>query len=230
MKFAIHHREVTESTNNDARAGSHGDVFTATEQTAGRGRIGHRWLSRPGDSLTFSVVLSVAGMPPEEAATLPLVAGLAVRRVAGGAIKWPNDVLVDGRKIAGILCERVGDNVICGIGINVNQTSFPPEIADRATSLRLVTGREQSVAGSLDRVLAELSDLYEQWFRGGFAALQPEIARHDALRGSFVRIIQTDSDPEPVEGICDGVMLDGSLSVAGVRIYAGEAHVCATSA
>jgi len=225
MKFTIHHKETTESTNNDARSGSHGDVFTATEQTAGRGRIGHRWLSRPGDNLTFSAVLSVAGIPPEEAATLPLVAGLAVRRVAGGAIKWPNDVLVDGRKVAGILCERVGDNVICGIGLNVNQTSFPPEIAERATSLRLLTGREQSVADVLERVLAELSSLYEEWRRGGFAAVHHELAQHDALRGRFVRIIQTDTDPEPIAGVCDGIASDGSLSVAGVRIYAGEAHV-----
>ena len=155
MEFCIHRKDRTESTNLDARAGVHGDVFTAREQTAGRGRLGHKWYARAGENLTFSVVLSVADLPLEQVMTLPLVVGLAVRRVTGGAVKWPNDVLVDGRKIAGILCERHGDNVICGVGVNVNQTAFEPEIAARATSLKLVRGAPQDLDAVLNALLKE---------------------------------------------------------------------------
>jgi len=223
MTFTLIHRERTESTNLDARAGVPGDVFTAREQTAGRGRLDHRWLARPGENLTFSVVLSAAGVPPEEVMTLPLVVGLAVRRVTGGAVKWPNDVLVDGRKIAGILCERNGDNVICGIGVNVNQTVFPAEIAARATSLRLVRGDAQDLDAVLAALLAELGALYETWRAGGFAAVYAELAAHDALKGAVVSVRQTDGDPAPVEGLCGGIGVDGALLVAGRPVYAGEA-------
>jgi len=223
MTFTLIHRERTESTNLDARAGVPGDVFTAREQTAGRGRLDHRWLARPGENLTFSVVLSAAGVPPEEVMTLPLVVGLAVRRVTGGAVKWPNDVLVDGRKIAGILCERNGDNVICGIGVNVNQTVFPAEIAARATSLRLVRGDAQDLDAVLAALLAELGALYETWRAGGFAAVYAELAAHDALKGAVVSVRQTDGDPAPVEGLCGGIGVDGALLVAGWPVYAGEA-------
>jgi len=155
--------------------------------------------------------------------TLPLVVGLAVRRVTGGAVKWPNDVLVDGRKIAGILCERNGDNVICGIGVNVNQTVFPAEIAARATSLRLVRGDAQDLDAVLAALLAELGALYETWRAGGFAAVYAELAAHDALKGAVVSVRQTDGDPAPVEGLCGGIGVDGALLVAGRPVYAGEA-------
>ncbi len=227
MDFAIHHKRVTASTNADARAGSHGDVFTADEQTAGRGRLDHRWHSRPGENLTFSVVLSVDGMPPDAAATLPLVVGASVRRVAGGDIKWPNDVLVNGRKIAGILCERHGDLVVCGIGLNVNQTVFPDELSGRATSLKAESGRDFQLDDVLCRVLSSLDELYAEWRRGGFAAVHPEIALHDALKGRRISVFQTDSDPVPVEGICGGIRADGTLDVGGKPVYAGEAHVVA---
>lgn len=223
MEFRIFRKETTESTNLDARAGVHGDVFTARAQTAGRGRLDHRWLARPGENLTFSAVLSVADLPPDEVMTLPLVAGLAVRRVTGGAVKWPNDVLVDGRKIAGILCERNGDNVICGIGVNVNQTVFPAEIAARATSLKLVRGDAQDLDAVLAAVLAELGALYETWRAGGFAAVYAELAAHDALKGAVVSVRQTDGDPAPVEGLCGGIRADGALLVAGRPVFAGEA-------
>ena len=217
MAFRIFRKATTESTNLDARAGAHGDVFVARAQTAGRGRLDHRWLARPGENLTFSAVLSVAGLP------LPLVAGLAVRRVTGGAVKWPNDVLVDGRKIAGILCERDGDNVICGIGVNVNETAFPADLAARATSLKLVRGAAQDLDAVLAALLAELGALYETWRAGGFAAVYAELAAHDALKGTAVAVFQTDGDPEPVKGLCGGIRADGALLVAGRPVFAGEA-------
>lgn len=236
MTWRIHHKAVTASTNLDARAGRTGDVFTADEQTAGRGRLDHAWHSAPGENLMFSAVLDVSGLAPDAVATLPLVVGLAVLRALNHepqttnheprfTVKWPNDVLAHGRKIAGILCERTGDAVIAGVGVNVNQTEFPPEIDARATSLARETGRRYVVPEVLDCVLRELDGLVSDWRRGGFAFLAPAFAPVDALKGKYVRVFAVDGDSDPVEGVCGGIMPDGTLDVGGVPVYAGEAHV-----
>ncbi len=234
MKWKIHHKSETVSTNIDARAGRPGDVFTADFQSAGRGRLDHKWLSAPGENLMMSAVLDVADLPPELVATLPLVVGLAVLRALlamlphpGFALKWPNDVLVEGRKIAGILCERHQDAVIAGLGVNVRQRLFAPELADRATSLALLgsAADEPSVTSVRDAVLRELDTLVAAWRQKGFASLLPQLARHDFLKGRTIGVKQTDDDAAPILGLCDGISEDGSLLVAGTRIYAGEAHV-----
>ncbi len=230
MNWRIHHKAATASTNLDAREGVAGDVFTADFQTAGRGRLDHAWLSPPGENLMMSVVLGVADVAIEEAATLPLVVGLAVlgavRAVASveAKLKWPNDVLVDGRKLAGILCERHGDRVIAGIGVNVRQTVFPPEIAARATSFAAL-GAAADVTAARDAVLAALDARLAIWRQGGFRALLPELAAADCLKGRMVSVFQTDADREPLTGFCNGIAPDGSLLVNDTRIYAGEAHL-----
>ena len=251
INWRIHHKAETVSTNLDAREGRHGDVFTADYQTAGRGRLDHKWLSPKGANLMMSVVLSVDGLEPEQVATLPLVVGLAVAKVANGQdarstsgaagdverasrpfarLKWPNDVLVNGKKIAGILCERNGDSVIVGIGVNVGQTEFDKEIADRATSLALVlpalvSGLPSPVLSVRDAILRELDRWYALWRAGGFSAVHPAIAAIDLLRGRTVSVRQADDDSSPVTGVSNGIMDDGSLDVGGVKVYAGEAHV-----
>lgn len=234
MKFLIHHKAVTESTNLDARAGAHGDVFTADEQTAGRGRLDHRWLSPPGTNLMLSTVLDVADLPPEQVVTLPLAVGLAVHACVSHfipdgriALKWPNDVYVSDLKIVGILCERHGDVVIAGVGVNVNQVVFAPEIAARATSLALATGGGVAIqiARVRDVLLERLGTVYEEWRAGGFASLHARYAAVDWLKGRFIAVKQTDDDAAPLEGICDGVQPDGTIQVGGVPVYAGEAHV-----
>lgn len=223
--WRLHHVRETVSTNLDARAGRPGDVYSADFQTAGRGRLDHRWLSAPGENLMMSVVLSVEGLAPDHVATLPLVVGLAVSDAVGGAIKWPNDVLVEGRKLAGILCERIDDRVIAGIGVNVGQCVFPPEIADRATSLARL-GRTADVASVRTAVLTALATRYTVWREGGLAALHSELAARDVLRGRWIAVRQTDNDVEPVQGLCGGICADGTLDVGGTKICAGEAHVC----
>ena len=241
MDWRIRHKAVTESSNKDALGGMPGDVFTAEVQTAGRGRLDHKWLSPPGVNLMMSAVVDIADMPPREVATLPLVAGLSVAECvsaiisshsagslcSGVKLKWPNDILVDGRKICGILCERNGDNVIVGIGVNVNQTVFSPEISNRATSIRLETGMELSVEDVRDAVLSDFAENIEKWRKTGFASLLSRIEGFDCLKGCNVTVRRTDDDSEPASGLCGGIRSDGMLDVAGEAISAGEAHVLA---
>ena len=221
MNWRIHHKATTGSTNKDALGGSHGDVYTADRQTAGRGRLDHKWLSPPGENLMMSAVLSVEGLSP-------LVAN---RKPGGLSLKWPNDVLCGGRKLAGILCERHGDNVIVGIGVNVNQRKFAPEIEKTAVSLVQlgtvpVGGRGTVPVGFVrDRVLEALSGVYGEWKAGGLSPLMDRISAVDWLKGRMVGVLQTDADPEPVSGVCGGIASDGSLLVSDRRIWAGEAHV-----
>lgn len=126
-----------------------GTAVVADEQTAGHGRFGRKWHSRRGDGLYVSVVLRV-GLAPADLPVVTLALGLAaadaIAELAGVEcdLRWPNDVLIGGRKCAGILTELHGDAVVAGIGINVNHAAFPGELAAIATSLRIATGREHS--------------------------------------------------------------------------------------
>ena len=232
MKFNHHHFDCTESTNLLAGSGEPGDVFVASEQTAGRGRLDHKWHSRPGENLLMSVVLDVAGISPAEVATFPLLAGLAVIKTinhlsptptlnSNYLLKWPNDIYISSRKVCGILCERHGDRIVVGIGLNVRQCEFPEELKEKATSLRL-SGIDVSVEAVQNQVLASLAEVYDAWHRGGFAALYPEFAEIDFLKGREVTVMRTDDDASPVRGICGGIASDGSLLVGTELIYAGE--------
>jgi BirA family biotin operon repressor/biotin-[acetyl-CoA-carboxylase] ligase len=152
-------RVVTEtgSTNADllavAREGAReGVVLVAEAQTGGRGRMGRRWTSPPRAGLTFSVLLRPYGVPAALLGWVPLLTGAAVasavQAVAAVApqLKWPNDVLVGGRKLCGILAERSGSAVVVGIGINVTQSQA--ELPEGATSLRLETAAAGGAAGA----------------------------------------------------------------------------------
>lgn len=228
IDFKIHHKKETVSTNLDARVGSHGDVFTADFQSAGRGRLDHKWESKAGENLMMSVVLSVEGLEPEKVATLPIVIGLAATKALYPAakLKWPNDVLVGGKKLAGILCERHGDNVIVGIGVNVKAEKFSSEIANRATSLNLLSGERIDIGSVRDKLLKSFAAHYEAWLDSGFnAAFLKELGEVDYLKGKTISIRQTDDDLTPLVGDCEGIAEDGSLIVAGERVYAGEAHI-----
>lgn len=228
IDFKIHHKSETASTNLDAHDGAHGEVYTADYQSAGRGRLDHKWESRKGENLMMSVVLSVEGMEPEKVATLPIVIGLAATKALypTAKLKWPNDVLVEGKKLAGILCERHGDNVIVGIGVNVNTERFSAELERRAVSLKMIDKQEVEVAEVRDKLLKSFSDYYEAWEARGFdEKLLSELKNVDYLRGKTISIRQTDDDLTPLVGLCEGVAEDGSLIVSGQHVYAGEAHI-----
>ena len=150
-----------------------GAVAVADEQTEGRGRLGRTWEARPGTSILASVLLE----PPVPSARLPeltLLAGgacvEAITAVAGlsPTIKHPNDVLVDGRKVAGILAEAREGRVVLGIGVNVNvdQAELPADTATPAGSLSVAAGRELSRAELLAELLWRLEQRYDAWVSG----------------------------------------------------------------
>ena len=155
----LHYSPQTDSTNTDAqtaarRGALHGSVYLADEQLAGRGRGDHAWESAAGDGLYVSVLLRPQ-IPAVRLPLLPLAAGLAaaeaIRSAAGLSVdlRWPNDLLVGPRKVGGILVESktsggLVDFVVAGVGINVHQRSFAPDLATAATSLDLEAGRRVS--------------------------------------------------------------------------------------
>ena len=163
----------TGSTNADlleqARAGAaEGLVLVAEEQTAGRGRLGRTWSAPPGAGLIFSVLLRPADVPPTRLGWLPLLTGVAVaaavRDQAGvpASLKWPNDVLVGERKLAGILAEAHGDAVVIGVGLNI--TLSQPELpVPTATSLLIEDAASTDRAALLAAILTELAGRYRAW-------------------------------------------------------------------
>ena len=188
----------TGSTNDDAfklaaRGAPHGTVVVAEEQTAGRGRFGRRWISEKSVGIYSSTLLRPP-LAPAAAPILTLAAGVAVHHaiasVTGLApdIRWPNDLLLNGKKVSGILTEMQAEldrlhAVVLGIGINVNQREMPPEIRAIATSLRLETGVVHSRVQVLVAMLKELERAYKMLVAEGNAA----IARAFTEASSFAR-------------------------------------------
>ena len=246
MNFTVHALDVTDSTQSEAQrlaaAGApEGTVVTARHQRAGRGGRGHDWWDAAGESLLASVLLRPAG-PVAAAPQLSLVGGLAMAdalvAVASvpARIRWPNDLLVDGRKVCGILAEASSDSagrlhhVILGIGVNLAQTAFPEALADRATSLRLVTGRAPEADVVLAAVLEQLARYYDAWRAGGFAALRAAWLERSTLPGQTVRL-PDGSDGVGVDVGDDGILVaragDGRLVhiVSGGTVEEGMTHV-----
>ena len=195
--------QQTSSTNDVvekmARDGvAEGVVVFAESQTKGRGRLGRQWVSPPGQGLWFSVLLRPA-LPPASVTQLTIAAATAVARALRTQselvpqIKWPNDILMGGKKVAGILTELNAEldqvrYVVIGIGVNVNVTGFPPELGDVATSLACEAGRTFIRAEIAAAILHELDLDYGRIKRGQFAALAEEWEQHCVTLGRRVQI------------------------------------------
>ena len=193
-----------------------GTTVVAGEQTAGIGRHGHSWHSEPESGLYLSLIL----YPPVEPSTRPvltLALGLAVSqaisRVAGIEcdLRWPNDIMIGGRKTAGILVQLAGQAAVSGIGINVNHQRFPHEIADTATSMRLASGQTFDRAGLLITLL-ESADMFAQTLhrRGKDAILDAFTRASTYARGKRVLV---DMGERSIEGITAGLDSFGFLRV-----------------
>jgi BirA family biotin operon repressor/biotin-[acetyl-CoA-carboxylase] ligase len=163
----------TGSTNEDvlklaAGGAPEGLVIAAEAQTAGKGRLGRSWHAQPGSALTFSVLLRPDRVPPPARGWAPLLAGVATVRAlqretgVDAGLKWPNDVLVGGRKLAGILAEQSGDAIVVGIGINVLGREHQLPVAT-ATSLEVARAASADRTGLLAAILRQLEHWYLRW-------------------------------------------------------------------
>lgn len=173
---------------------SEGTVAATEFQSAGRGRLGRGWHAPPGTSVHCSIVLRPP--PQRPAPELTLVGAIAAAQAIEGAtgvaaqIKWPNDVMLNGRKVAGVLGELREGLVVLGIGINVNQEreQLPAEARQPPGSLQTTTGRVHDRAALLGSLLLQLERAYDRWRESGLAGLREEIEQRDFLRGRDVSV------------------------------------------
>lgn len=245
----IYYYEETGSTNIDAKrlaeeGACHGTVVAADKQTSGRGRRGRTWQSPAGKDIYFTILLR-PDFQPDQAAGLTLVMALSVAQAlskalpqsepekSGVGIKWPNDVVVNGKKVCGILTEMNLETdyiqyVVTGVGINVNMEKMPEELEATATSLLLEGGKEIGRAGLLQEVLERYEENYEKYekFRS-LKLLQQEYNSYLVNRDRQVRIL----DPKGEwGGTARGIDAAGELLVETaegktVKVYAGEVSV-----
>ena len=214
------HLRLTDSTNERAKelaaAGApHGTLVTADEQSAGRGRQGRSWTAPVRSAVLMSLVTR------QLAPTLPLAAAVAICEAlpVRCQIKWPNDIWLERRKLAGVLVEGRPQEgwAVLGIGLNVTTESFPPELAEIATSLRLV-----GVEATTESVLADLLDSLDEWLAAPTETVLAAWSDRDALRGESVRWAGG-------EGIAAGIDASGALIVetenGRVTLEAGEVHL-----
>ena len=235
--------DVTDSTNTRLKlAGEqgapNGSVAVANAQEAGKGRLGRHWETPKGSALAFSLLLRPQ-IQPENASMLTLVAALAVSRAIDEyasiktQIKWPNDIVYQGKKLCGILTEMSADMdqihyVIVGIGINVQMTDFPKEIQNTATSLKLVTGKTLLRNELLAKVLEEFEVLYEQFVSAeSLKNLKAEYESRLANKDNRVNVLAPSG---AWQGICLGIKEDGALLVQREdgkveEVIAGEVSV-----
>ena len=171
-----------------------GAVAVTDFQAAGRGRLGKSWTAPPGTALLCSVLLRPP--PGSRIAQLSLVGGLAAAQTVEAALgrsaqlKWPNDVLVDDCKVAGLLAEARDGVVVLGVGLNVNQTAagLPEDARVPAASLLTLDGAERDRDELLLDLLERLEAAYDSWLAGGLRALHAELSSRDALAGRAVAV------------------------------------------
>lgn len=249
MGRVLHVYETIDSTNTKAlqaagKGEPEGAVFIADEQSAGRGRLGRSWVSPRGASLSLSVIVRPR-VPPIQVPLVTLLTAIsvaqAIREVTGvsSVIKWPNDVLINGRKVAGILTELraeqdVVQDLVIGIGVNVNMggDALPEDVRTSATSLKEETGRETNRSLLLCVLLQCLENWYEMFQRGERDRIIREWLRTSDTIGRWVRV---SAPGEVMEGEATGITPHGALILrqrdgTERNIYSGDViHVRAGS-
>ena len=238
----IHHLYTVDSTNAFAvrlLAGNkpppHGTLVVAEQQSAGRGRLGRKWISAPGLGLYFTVIIRPE-IPSSLGPLMTLAAAVAahesIERVTGldVDIKWPNDLLVGNKKVCGILCELQAEldrvsSIAMGIGINVNQSEFPDEIAPIATSLSMASGRRQSRIELLLDFLATFERLYLRFLSVGAPVVTDAWTRASSFASG--RRLEVQDGMRRIAGVTAGLeslgglrlrQEDGSVEV----VYSGD--------
>lgn len=234
----IHLFETIDSTNIYAKSlvpknVPEGTIVIAESQTHGRGRLGRIWHSNPGKNLTFSIILQ-PNLSSKYVGIVSLYAGLAVSNIIGrishlqSECKWPNDILLEGKKVCGILSEASFPQgspmtVIIGIGLNVNQTEFPPQLKRPATSLMISCGNEFNRIDTLCEILFELETLYPLLDDAHCNIIIERWSKQSLMLGKEIEIEQSG---RLSRGIAKALAEDGQLIVetpdGPMKIFAGD--------
>lgn len=233
----------TDSTNTRAKrlgdeGAVHGTLVAADRQTGGKGRRGRRWESPAGSSIYMSILLR-PDIPPDQAPMLTLVMAqstaeaIRIRTGEEALIKWPNDIVINGKKVCGILTEMSTEiqwinHVVIGVGINVNTEHFPEELAETATSIYLESGEKQLRSGLIAEVLKQFERYYAMFLEtGNLSAMQEEYNRLLVNRDREVKVLEPGNE---YNGYAIGINETGELLIrtedGQIReIYAGEVSV-----
>ena len=241
----IHYYDVLDSTQTIAHklaqdGAPEGTVVISEEQTAGRGRMARPWESAHGTGIWMTVIVR-PDVTPQQASSYTLVVAVAISKAIKAlyknvepAIKWPNDLLIDGKKCTGILTEMRAEAdcvqaLLVGIGINANQIveDFSPEIANIATSLRLAAGEEINRAALVATILQYLEQYTERYVKYGFASIKDEWEQASCTIGQRIEVTTL---REKFEGVASGITDEGVLQVrlddGTVRtIYSGDVRM-----
>lgn len=242
---SIHHFDVVDSTQTIAHklaqeGAPEGTVVIGEEQTAGRGRMARPWESTHGTGIWMTVIVR-PDVTPQQASAYTLVVAVAVFNAiktlyknVEAAIKWPNDLLINGKKCTGILTEMQAEAdcvqaLLVGIGINANQVEedFSPEIADIATSLRLAAGEEINRAALVATILQYLEQYTELFVKEGFASIKKEWEQASCTIGQRIEVTTI---REQFEGVASGITDEGVLQLrqdnGSIRtIYSGDVRI-----
>jgi len=216
--FRLLVRESAGSTNDELRllaggGAADGLVLLALQQTAGRGRRGAAWFAPPGESLAFSILLR----PAEPKALWPrlaLITGLAVAEAiesfgVNAGIKWPNDIWIRGKKVAGILVEAGVDHVVVGVGLNLHTMEFPAEIAAIATSLGIESGMHPDGPDVLAAIIRRFA-VHRHAIADDFAAIIDSVRSRCVLTGHRISFLTAKG---PATGHAEGIAAGGELQV-----------------
>ena len=241
----IHHFDVLDSTQTIAHklaqdGAPEGTVVISEEQTAGRGRMARPWESAYGTGIWMTIIVR-PDVTPQQASSYTLVVAVAISKAiktlyknVEPAIKWPNDLLINGKKCTGILTEMQAEvdcvqALLVGIGINANQmeSDFSPEIADIATSLRLEAGEEINRAALVATILQYLEQYTEMFVENGFASIKDEWEQASCTIGQRIEVTTL---REQFEGVASGITDEGVLQVrldnGTVRtMYSGDVRI-----
>jgi len=233
----------TDSTNTRAKrlgdeGAVHGTLVAADRQTGGKGRRGRRWESPAGSSIYMSILLR-PDIPPDQAPMLTLVMAqstaeaIRIRTGEEALIKWPNDIVINGKKVCGILTEMSTEiqwinHVVIGVGINVNTEYFPEELTETATSIYLESGGKQQRSGLIAEVLKQFERYYAMFLEtGNLSAMQEEYNRLLVNRDREVKVLEPGNE---YNGYAIGINETGELLIrtedGQIReVYAGEVSV-----
>ncbi len=228
--------DITDSTNNEAKRHSNlksGTLIIADDQTDGKGRLGRVWKSNSGDEILMSLLLKPS-VSPDEVSKITLIAGLSVCKALrnfGAKIKWPNDVIINSKKVAGVLTEMSAElnkinYIVCGIGININTTEFEEELFNKATSLYLTSGKKYDRSDILEKVLYEFESLYFEFLENGLNNILSEYKANCINLGAIAKAVFKD---KTIIGKVVDINTDGELILetdnGKITISSGEVSV-----